>query len=104
MFYLTQNDTSPSISVTLQPAPINLIGATAVKFSMRLRGGAVKISRADMVVEDAAAGVVQYDWQTGDTDVAGQFEAEVEVTYADGSIETFPNAAPLDITIRPEIA
>src|SRR5580765_2260200 len=45
---------------------------------------------APMTIDDAAAGVVGYDWQPGDTDLPGIFRAFAVVTYADGSQRTFP--------------
>ena len=41
-----------------------------------------------------------YDWQEGDTDTAGTFFAEFEVTNANGTKETFPNDKPLTITVK----
>jgi hypothetical protein len=56
-----------------------------------------------MTVIDSPAGIVTYDWQTGDTDVSGVYYAEFEVTYGDGSVETFPNSGNISIKITPEL-
>jgi hypothetical protein len=56
-----------------------------------------------MTITDALGGVVQYDWQSGDTDTAGSYYAEFEVTYNDGAVETFPNNQNLAISIRKEL-
>lgn len=104
MFNLKRGDTSAGLRYTLLPSPISLAGATVV-FSMRLRGLTVpKIARAAAVIEDAANGVVRYDWQAGDTDTPGLYEAEFEVTYADGAVETFPNSDWIIIRIEGDIA
>lgn len=68
--------------------------------------GAVKISEAAAVIEIATVTpTVRYDWIAGDTDTAGTFEAEFEVTYSDSTIETFPNdGTNIAIKITPEIA
>lgn len=103
-FSIKQNDTSPAIQATLQDYednPISLLGAT-VRFHMKSLDGAVKIDRLASIT-DAANGVVLYEWQASDTDVAGTYYAEFEVTYSDSSIETFPNTDSIAITITPEL-
>jgi hypothetical protein len=83
-FQIKQNDTSPQIEAVLSDAAgtaIDLNGA-AVRFHMRRAGGAVVIDAAATIVT-AAAGL--------------------EVTYADGTIETFPNAANIQIDILADI-
>ena len=91
-FSIKQNDTSPSLQATLKDAaqsPVILSGAT-VKFHMKSVDGTVKVDQP-MTITDANGGVVQYDWQAVDTDTVGTYYVEFEVTYADTSIETFPN-------------
>lgn len=103
-FNIKQNDTSPSLQATLKDASgtaISLTGAT-VRFHLKSLDGVVKVDAA-MTVTDADNGVIQYDWDAGDTDTAGSYYAEFEVTYNDGSIETFPNNQNLAIQIRPEL-
>jgi hypothetical protein len=103
-FTIKQNDTSPSLQATLKDAsdnPIGLVGAT-VMFHLKSLDGTIKVD-AEMTVTDADNGVVQYDWQSGDTDTVGSYYAEFEVTYSDGTIETFPNNSNLSISIRAEL-
>lgn len=91
-FSIKQNDTSPSLQATLKDAalnPVDLTGAT-VMFHMKSVDGTVKIDQ-EMTVTNESGGVVQYDWQSGDTDTVGTYYVEFEVTYADSSVETFPN-------------
>lgn len=91
-FSIKQNDTSPSLQVTLKDSSlvvVDLTGAT-VRFHMKSVDGTVKIDET-MTITDAENGVVQYDWQVGDTDTVGTYYVEFEVTYADASVETFPN-------------
>lgn len=91
-FSIKQNDTSPSLQVTLKDsslAPIPLGGAT-VRFHMKSVDGTLKID-APMTITNASTGTCQYNWQAGDTDTVGTYYVEFEVTYADASVETFPN-------------
>lgn len=101
-FYLKRGDTSPAIVFTLSPT-VDLSGASVV-FNMKTRtGGAVVTRGAADIVAPASAGVVSYDWQTADTSNAGIFYAEFEVTYADATIETFPNASNIIIQISDDL-
>lgn len=104
VFEIKRNDTSPAILFSLDPA-VNLVGA-AVVFSMRPRGGgATVIDRAAASVHGDASvsSVVRYDWAVGDTADAGSYEAEFEVTYLDGSVETFPNRGFISVQVWEDI-
>jgi len=96
-FFLKQNDTSPALEYTLSPLT-NLSGASVV-FNMTDSDGVVKVNRQAAVVDDAVNGVVQYLWQAADTDTAGLFLAEFEVTFADATVETFPNATDIGVSV-----
>jgi hypothetical protein len=103
-FTIKQSDTSPSIQATLQDSnatPINLSGAT-VRLHMKLLGSSTVLEREVSVVTPFS-GIIRYDWQDGDTSVAGTYNAEFEVTYADLSVETFPNTGNIAIVITPEL-
>lgn len=104
-FHLKRGDTSPSLLYALSPATTDLTGAT-VRFNLRpANGGSVKVSRAAaVVVTETGTPTVRYDWQAADTDTAGYFDGEFEVTYAGGAIETFPNSGYIRVTIGEDIA
>ena len=103
-FYLKRNDTKEPIQATLsdQAGPVDLSGAT-VRFHMKDRRGVVVVD-ADAEVVTAASGVVRYQWQAEDTEAAGDFYAEWEVTFASGAVQTFPNENDIGIRIAADVA
>ena len=92
-FYIKKDDTRPAIIANLtdaNDAAVNLTGAS-VKFNMRVDpAGAIKINLGTAIIEDAEAGQVSYPWTSSDTDTADDFEAEFQVTFAGGAVQTFP--------------
>ena len=103
-FHIKQNDTSPSILAELKDAnntPVNITSATA-KIFVKAIDGTLKINSSVQVI-NAALGKVRYDWQTGDTDTVGTYSVEFQVTYTDGSIETFPNTGSLALVVTREL-
>lgn len=104
-FYIKQNDTAPSIRATLKDGngnAIDLSNAT-VRFHMKDLAGTIKVDAAANIIIPATNGVVQYAWQSGDTDTTGTYYAEFEVTYSDGTIESFPNDGNIGILITKEL-
>lgn len=110
-FHIVKGDTSPAIEYQLQDSdgnPVNITGFNEIRFHMRKKG--VKAPKVDadtsgnVSATDAEKGKVKYDWEKGNTDEAGDFEAEWEVEYIDGTIETFPNRRKIDVDIEEEIS
>lgn len=103
-FTIKQNDTSPALQATLQDyagTAVNLVGAS-VQFHLKSVDGTIKVD-APMTIQNASGGIVLYSWDTGDTDTAGSYYAEFEVTYSDLTIETFPNTGSIAVVIAPEL-
>jgi hypothetical protein len=104
-FKLKRNDLSRSL--IWRPdnfTSAQALGAAAV-FNMKDGAAAVKISRGTATISEDTTGVYfQYDWSGTDTDTAGTFYGEFEVTLASGKPETHPNEDEIDIVIREDIA
>lgn len=90
IFTIRIGNTSPALEYTLRPSTIDLADAV-VRFHMVKSDGTVTIdNQLDGVTFETDEPVITYQWQEGDTDVAGRYEGEFRVTYEDGSLETFP--------------
>ena len=65
----------------------------------------VKINRGSASISSDSDGTYfQYDWQSGDTDTAGMYFAEFEVTLSNSAVETYPNGGYIDIKVVEDIA
>lgn len=98
-FVIKRNDTSPRLLYKLDP-PVKLQGASVV-FNMTptTAKGATAIDRAVATVESADDGIVAYTFTAAQTAIAGLYAGEFEVTFADSSIETYPNNGFLRVKI-----
>jgi hypothetical protein len=99
---MVQGDTRPKLEfeVTKGGLPVDLTGCT-VKFYMKSSTGTVKINGSACSITDAVKGLCAYSWQSADTNTAGEYTGEVEVTFDNGSIQT--GFKSLNITIRAQI-
>lgn len=103
-FTLKAHDQKPSIEADLATGGVatNLTGAT-VKFIMADKDtGTVKVTAAAVIV-DAANGTVRYDWVPADTDTPGNYQAEWEVTWSDGTKQTFPTLTYITVDILADL-
>lgn len=102
-FVTKRNDTKP-IEVGLEQqqadgtySAANLTNAT-VKFLMRDQDGQEVVNAAAEIVDDVN-GIVRYNFLAADTAVAGYFNAEFQVTFVSGIVETFPFGGYIPIVI-----
>ena len=101
-FVIKRGDTSPSLRYLL-PSDVSLAGAQ-VRFQMRrIDSDTVLDTPADIesIFEPA---VVAHLWAAGQTDAPGRYQAEFEITYTDGAIETFPNSGFITVIITEDVA
>lgn len=100
-FFLKKDDLVPQIQSRLvDPSGyVDLTGAT-VTFRMRLMNttGARKVDAVASIV-DAATGLVQYTWVSGDTDTPGYYDMEWHVVLSNDATVTFPNNGNLRLLI-----
>ena len=95
-YFVSRNDTAPAVVDTLQDylgVAVNLTGAT-VRFHMTDRYGATKVNALATGPSGGAldtTGQVQYQWVAADTDTAGEYLAEWQVTFQNGKVETWPD-------------
>ena len=106
-FYIKQNDTRPELDVFLRDdkdRTINGTGAT-VKFNMRnASDNTVKVNNGSVTTVSSTSGRVKYSFSAADTDTAGNFDGEFEVTFVGGQVETFPNDGFIKVIITDDVA
>ena len=102
---LKQNDTAPKLQLTLRDGNgdlKNLIGASAKICGRHKLTRELKISGTATVT--GTTGLIEYQWQAADTDTAGIYELEVEVTYSDATVETFPSGSYIQLRILGDVS
>ena len=111
-FSIKRNDLLPALEVVLRDAdgdPVDLTSATGCVFHMRdeadevlkITGGTCNINA------DPTTGKVTYVWGTKaltDTDTAGVYYGEFEVTWTGGKLQSFPSIGYVDIEIVQDLA
>jgi hypothetical protein len=89
-FTIARGDTGQPLDFTLFPET-DLTGATAV-FRMFTAGtDTVVLTRTATITQAAKPGKVRHIWQESDTPTMATFDAEFRVTFADGTVVTYPN-------------
>lgn len=106
---LNRGDLFPPLKSTLQKQnettglweAIDLTTASTVKMFMVC--GPVEIEGTCNVVS-AAKGEVEYPWVAGDTETAGKYSVQFEITWANTKTQTVPNGGYGTVTIQPDLA
>lgn len=104
-FTIKAGDTRPSLVATLRNpdgSSPDLTGATVALVYRRQDCPGAPVERA-MTVVSALGARVQYDWVAADTATAGRYRAEIEVTFADANVTTYPNGDYIRLTIYDEL-
>ena len=104
-FKIKQNDTAPSLNVTLAMDGVAaVLTGAAISFHMKDDINDTVLVNGTAVVVNATLGTVRYDWVAADTALAGCFPAEFEATFTDDTIESFPNDENLTIIITEDLS
>jgi len=102
-FSIKRGDTAPAIrrSFSTAAGPLEIPADASVVFSMaEAVTGRLVVDRQRCRIE---GNEIIYFWQDEDTAVDGLYEAEFEITYADGSVETAPNGGFIVVKITRDI-
>jgi hypothetical protein len=105
-FYWKQGDTAPALAVTLRDGngvAVDLTGAT-VRFHLVDAVARALMLNVAATVTSAATGQVRVNPATAQIPRPGNYLGEFEVTFADGTIETWPNDTDLQITVKAALA
>tara|TARA_R100001198_G_scaffold49442_1_gene27537 strand:- start:3741 stop:4064 length:324 start_codon:yes stop_codon:yes gene_type:complete len=104
-FRIKTNDTSPKLGVTLQDASGSVVDITSASARFHMKAVGATDLKVDQVasITNASGGKVQYNWSSIDTDTSGTYYGEIEITYNDGSVETFPNNDYFTIIIKEDL-
>ena len=104
---LVQNDTGPSIQVTLfdeetgLPIDVSNAGDVIKMYFQKYGDVDPKATLTGTKPNGGSDGLVQFDWASGDLDESGEFEGEIEITFASGKTQTMYEK--LSFLVREEI-
>lgn len=103
---MKQGDLLPVLRVQLLDGdtPADLTNGSSVHFHMSNVIVGLKVDSAMSFLDPRTDGIVEYDWVPGDTDDAGKFNAEIEVTFTDGKTQTFPASKYFTVVVDPQLA
>jgi hypothetical protein len=97
---LKRGDTLDPVEITAKRGDNSLedLNDVSVKFIMVEAVSSLQKVNSDGFVSDVAGARIRYDWDPNDTNTAGTFNAEFQVTYPNGhslyptgGVKTYPN-------------
>ena len=93
-FVIKRHSQRPSLRMyvknTITDGPFDFTGATAVKFAMKDSSGNLVFSNPAVIESPSTSGYLRYNWGATDTQTAGEFRAEFDVSYGVGDKLTVP--------------
>lgn len=109
--WMKRGDLLPTLRIQLTSAgsPIDLADAvSAVLFVRQIHGTELLVDGAGVTILDPAdvdgeLGWVEHEWEAGETEVAGGYFAEVQVTWPAGLPSTFPNDKRFTVAILDDL-
>lgn len=98
-----QGNTAPDIVAQLHDEltpsiPLNLTTAASVRFQMRKPDDKIFSVDSAATITNPSQGLVSYSWGVKDLNVEGEYDAQWEVHWGDGKIQTV--ATPNRILVR----
>lgn len=100
-FWIKRGDTSPALTGQVLDGnrrPVDITGAT-VRLKARDRDSGQLIIDEAATVDAPVTGQVRYQWVPDDTVTQRELEAEFEVTFADSTVQTWPNPGHVAVHI-----
>ena len=98
---LKQNDTRPFVEAQLKYQNgqyFDLSDVKSVRFLMGLAtDNKLRVNSEAIIVN--TAGRIRYVWKSGDTSEAGNFNAEFQLIFNDGSVLTVPAESYIEVKI-----
>lgn len=105
---MKRNDLEPDFVATVYDKDsgkaVDLTLATSARLILtNLDSGAVKVTNGQMLFTDRPNGILTYQWNLGDTDTAGRYVGEVEVTWPSARPQTFPTVGTLSVIVSADL-
>jgi hypothetical protein len=108
-FTIRQGDRLPVFEVVLRDrnGPVDLTSATVKLHMVDALHRNVVLDVAALPAVDQSGpdrGRVFYEWAAGDTLASRELDAEFEITFLSGKVQTFPNEGYVRVRVTPQLA
>lgn len=106
-FVIRQGDTIPRLTGTLTDGNGDPVDVTDATVLLHLHGLTVEndlVLNAEIDGDADDDNVVFYDWATEDTEEAGYYSGEWQVTFDNGQVQTFPNDSIFLVQVAEQVA